>query len=493
MGVEEIKQKVEEILRCKKIKKSQYKAAFKMLDTIKDDVSVRYCYDNYMGRLLFRQGNLECSKYYFLDQLSIGNNCYSAYYDLYKISIYQGNYNEALMNLEMYMECSDSYNHNVKLSYAMLKMYIDLVNDGVAAIKNVETIDYVDCNQNDVIIDGEVLELYNQLIGAFNDKNMKVINNHLTRLDAVIRRKKLSIDISPLKVVAKALNNKLKKVCIQSIKEDPDMLKTRTIDHNIADICIYNNYVNANKALNMIDKLVDKDPVVAEILLDKMSKHYRSVNEDSVEVSYLRNKINERKKYTNLSESSKNIYNICIIEGRKEFDRKEYYNSLIYYQVAAIVTEHPIFNYYIGEVLYKVGKLDEAYKYMMDYEACGGEKELPSLLYLNAIDERKKRHKLVNKRENKRNKLVNYFQGNRNWRSARKKMNLNIEGTELAEVEFNDIDFDDKLSIIQSLYQGKQVDMDSLLISKIESFNDSSNEEQKEKIYINKRKTSNNN
>lgn len=519
MEINELKQNIEKILSCKEIKNSQYKAAFKMLDTIKDDVSVRECYDNYMGKLLLRQGNLASAKYYFLDQLSVDAKSCSAHYNLYKISVYQGNFNEALMNLEMYMGYVDNENNNVELPYSMLKMYIDLVKEGVDGIKSVEMVDSTDYYADTVIKDAEALELYNKLIDAFNKKNMKAVNNYLEHLDVVIKRKKLNVDISPLKVVAKVLDNKLKNVCIQSLKEDPGMLKTNVLDYNMASICIYNNYVSPKKALNMIDKLVSRDPVVAGILLGKFSEHYPDVSKDSVEVSYLRNKINEKKQYIFLSQSDKTIYDMCITKGREEYDKKEYYNALNYYQAAALVTEHPIFSYYIGKILYKIGKLDESYEYMRSYEARGGEKELHSLLYLRTIDAKMKRRRLANERENKSDKLVNYFQSNRNWCTNRKKQvskqDLNINRIDLKKVKFNDGDlfgeqsnlinlndicFEDKLSIIKQLYQGDQIDLADFLASKIECFNDSSNEKQipniqkqNGKLYTKKRNHSNHN
>lgn len=509
MNIIELQKKVEEILSDKSIKNHQYKRAFSLLDSIKDDETVRQYYDNYMGELMFRRGELAVARYYFLDQLSADYTAYSAHYNLYKIAVDEGNLGEALMNLDMYKKLVDNKKANVELPYSMLKLYMDLVKDDIDVLRGNYAIDSTDYFATTAIKDEEALDIYHKVIIAFNNRDMKAMKRYLNHLNFVVQRKNLDIDISSLFDITKALDGKLKEVCLRAVKEDPNMEQISILNYSLASVCIYNNYIDSKKALNMIDKVINRDPAVASLLLDKVVEHYRDVNDTDIEVDYLRNKIKEEKQYLFLSSSDKNVYDTSIEKARVEYDEKEYDNALNYYQAAALITEHPIFDYYMGKVLYKMGKLDEAYEYMQKYESHGGKKELHSLLYLKVMELKMKKHKMAYSRDNKSNKLVNYFQSNSNWHTTRKKQvskkDLTINKTisnkmrdndgQLILGNFNDYSFDDKLLIIRELYQDNQISLADSLMNKLEKSDASSddkrnlNEERhKKKLYVNKGK-----
>lgn len=509
MDIMELKQKVEEILGYKNIKYYQYKRAVELLDSIKDDESLRHYYDNYMGKLLIRRGDLAAARYYFLDQLSEDCTSHSAHYNLYRIAVDEGNFGEALMNLDMYKGLVDSKESNVELPYSMLKLYTDLVENGVEALKKNYAIGSTDYFATAAITDGEALDIYHRLIIAFNNRNMKAMKRYLNNLKFVVQQKNLDIDTSPLIDITKSLDSKLKGVCLRALKDDPDMEQISILNYSLASVCIYNNYIYSKKVLNMVDKVISRDPAVASLLLDKVVENYADVNGTSIEVNYLRNKINEEKHYLFLSPPDKQVYDICIRKGREEYDKKEYDNALNYYQAAALITEHPIFDYYIGKILYKMGKMDKAYEYMQKYEKHGGKKELHSLLYLKVMDFRMKRIMMAYSRDSKSNKLVNYFQSNSDWHTTRKKQvskkDLTINKTisnkmrdndgQLILGNFNDYSFDDKLLIIRELYQDNQISLADSLMNKLEKSDASSddkrnlNEERhKKKLYVNKGK-----
>lgn len=509
MNIIELQKKVEEILSDKSIKNHQYKRAFSLLDSIKDDETVRQYYDNYMGELMFRRGELAVARYYFLEQLSADYTAYSAHYNLYKIAVDEGNLGEALMNLDMYKGLVDSKESNVELPYSMLKLYTDLVENGVEALKKNYAIGSTDYFATTAIKDEEALDIYHRLIIAFNNRNMKAMKRYLNNLEFVVQQKNLDIDTSPLIDITKSLDSKLKGVCLRSLKDDPDMAQISILNYSLASVCIYNNYIDSKKALNMVDKVISKDPAVASLLLDKVVENYADVNGTSIEVNYLRNKINEEKHYLFLSPPDKQVYDICIRKGREEYDKREYDNALNYYQAAALITEHPIFDYYIGKILYKMGKMDKAYEYMQKYENHGGKKELHSLLYLKVMDSRMKRFIMAYSRDSKSNKLANYFKSNSDWHVTKKKQvpkrDLTIDKTDLYKIRnndgqsilgnFNDYSFNDKLLIIRELYQDNQIGLADSLMNKLEKSDASADEKRnlneerhKKKLYVNKGK-----
>ena len=122
------------------------------------------------------------------------------------------------------------------------------------------------------------------------------------------------------------------------------------------------------------------------------------------QLNCLKNMILERKKYLDLSESQKEQYKFLQAEGKKlykkcdlvkecncDIETKILYKkeklaeAYDYYLTGLYVTQHNIFNYYLGKMCYKNRYVEEAREYLENYIKNGGEKLSKSLLYLNRI------------------------------------------------------------------------------------------------------------
>lgn len=127
------------------------------------------------------------------------------------------------------------------------------------------------------------------------------------------------------------------------------------------------------------------------------------------QLNCLKNMIIERKKYLELSELEQQRYNFLKDRGRRLYrncnlNRKYNYDmeakllyrkekleeSYDYYLAGLYVTQHNIFNYYLGKMCYKNSHIDEAREYFEEYIKNGGEKLSKALLYLNRIYKIKK-------------------------------------------------------------------------------------------------------
>ncbi len=127
------------------------------------------------------------------------------------------------------------------------------------------------------------------------------------------------------------------------------------------------------------------------------------------QLNCLKNMIIERKKYLELSELEQQRYNFLKASGRRLYrncnlNRKYNYDmeakllyrkekleeAYDYYLAGLYVTQHNIFNYYLGKMCYKNSHIDEACEYFEEYIKNGGEKLSKALLYLNRIYKIKK-------------------------------------------------------------------------------------------------------
>ncbi len=127
------------------------------------------------------------------------------------------------------------------------------------------------------------------------------------------------------------------------------------------------------------------------------------------QLNCLKNMIIERKKYLELSGLEQRRYNFLKARGRRLYrncnlNRKYNYDmeakllyrkekleeAYDYYLAGLYVTQHNIFNYYLGKMCHKNSHINEACEYFEEYIKNGGEKLSKALLYLNRIYKIKK-------------------------------------------------------------------------------------------------------
>lgn len=154
--------------------------------------------------------------------------------------------------------------------------------------------------------------------------------------------------------------------------------------------------------LAMVNQTIELDFNNASKLLEELIPIIEGYEE---EIKYLQNKINEKKLYQSLTEDKKIAYDKVMEKGRAYNHANDFYTANDYYICGLDITNHPIFDYYIGKMLYKIGKLDGAYYHLSKYREHGGEKLLKSLVYLNAINYKNGNIEEIKKNEEVANRL----------------------------------------------------------------------------------------
>lgn len=508
-----LRNKVCTILSYKNLDLNRYNYVLKLLDKIRNDDSMKKFYYNSMGKLLLKQGNYEDAKYYFFELLSNYPDYFSSYYHFYKIDVYEHNFIDAYLDLFYYKQEFNSDSMDVTLPLSMVEMCLDLEYASDSYFKSDYSIDNTSKYFEFVFDDINSNELYNDIINRFNNRDYYLLYDKLVELDNLVEMQDLSIDVKPMVVLAEYIKNKVDEIKSGQIDK---MIETGIYNDEVKNYFVKNiesKKLNINKIYKYINKLVGSNVVFSKWLLLKLENNYK-IDDDIDIYNYLKFRIDEEISYLNLCESDKEIYNQCIGLGREAYNNGELDKALEYYQNGKQVTNHSIFDYYIGKMNYKKGNYNEAYEILSDYEKHGGNKLLQASLYLYTIDKKNNRNKKANKRANKIEKISSFF--DEEWKIYSAKRNnkkVDIDYVKknqsrcirLSEEIFNekalsiedyyDYSFYDKLEIIKQLYQSNRIKMADSLMKELEkSIEDSSlkktlNREKSRRIlYINQAK-----
>ena len=99
-----------------------------------------------------------------------------------------------------------------------------------------------------------------------------------------------------------------------------------------------------------------------EILGDKKTSAFE---EYYVELEYLKNRINEEKLYNLLSPVNKDMYNSCLENGQIASSTEDFEAALNHYIKGKNLTNHPIFDYYIGQTYFSLHKFEPSLGYFL--------------------------------------------------------------------------------------------------------------------------------
>jgi len=513
MDKKELKNKVHTILNCKYLDLNQYKDVLKSLDQIRSDDSMKKFYYSSMGKLLLKQGNYEDAKYYFFELLANCPDYISSYYHFYKIDVYEHNFIDAYLDLFYYKQNFNSNNVDVTLPLTMLEMCLDLEYNPDSFLDS----DYIVANTSKyfefTFKDSDLSNLYNEVIACFNNKNYDLLYDNLVELANLIEMNDLSIDVNPMVVLSEYIKDKVDEIKSNQIDK---MIESGIYNDEVRDyfkINIENKKFNKNEIFKCINKFMDINVLFSGWLLLNLKNNYNISDSNDI-YNYLKYKIDEKVSYLNLNEDAKEVYNQSIELGRKAYKNGELDKALEYYQNGKQVTNHPIFDYYIGKMNYKKGKFSEAYEILSSYEKHGGNKLLQASLYLYTIDKKNGRYKKANKRK-KKIENISLFIGEE-WKinsvkkdyrkvdvdQVKKNQSRYIRLSEeifneknLSIEDYYEYSFYDKLKIIKQLYQSNRIKMADNLMKELEkSIEDSTlrktlnREKSRRIIYINQAK-----
>ena len=503
MTKKEIKPKIKDILNQKEIKKEEYLYALQLLEEIKED-NIEY-YNIISSKLHYSQKLYTKAKKQLLEVLKTNKDHKSAYYQLYKINIQLEEWEEALYNLKKYKELNPKLKINIDLPLQLLELIINMQKGYYSYNKEDYYVQQSEYLYSVKITNKKLLNLYQKLIKEFNNKEFNQINKTISEIEEILEKTNFPIEIKTISKITKSIiekqNNTHKKII-----EDQNFLK-----ENIEEISndIINGKIQVSKVILYINKIIDIDPHLAEKLLNiSVRTNYFSYNE--ITVKLLQNKIEERKKYLRLTPNDKEKYDSLKEKGSNAYHSHKLDLAYDYYSLAHYITKHPIFEYYIGKIFYKLNLLKEAKKHLTIYSEIGGEKLEKCLLYLLSIELKTKNFKKANKirekidiinhdleyafKTEKRNQYqskeqieeidyVKYF----NSKDIKMKVSdFKEQSQEELQIEnYYDYNIEQKLLIIKDLYKKRKIKEANYLLNELKP---STKEEQQKIIQFTKNK-----
>ena len=486
MDINFMKHEILKFLKYKNIYPKQYDKVYNLLEKYKSLSDKWEFYYNVKGQYLYREGKYEEAKENFLKQLDVEPNAFSPHFHLYKINILQGNYEDALVNLNSYR---NNYPRrcDVNLPYNMLCSYIDLDN----SIDLYLNVDYSLEGSNyfgrEKIKDSNVLELYREIIQNFNSGDYINMKYNLNQLDKYVETNSVTIDVFPLKKLLSNLTIKIKDTYKNEIDrkfaDDRDAFEIGTLLNS----SIETNGLTTKVILNYIDKLIIKDEQVAIAVLNNLSNRVDFSNY-STEVNWLKNKIVERKKYNDLDDIYKEFYNLCIRKGIECIDTEKYEEALKYFEMGKAKTQHPIFDYYIGRTYFKLKDFNNAFDSLSIYEKNGGEKFVRATILLKVIGNVDNKENKTNKRNIKAQKIIDCFDSckglhlpssvkgqYKNFDSAKEKATKRLFMKEkdfvredLDITSYDECSFYEKLAIARQLYKTNNKEFGDKILNSLE-------------------------
>lgn len=253
-----------------------------------------------------------------------------------------------------------------------------------------------------------------------------------------------------------------------------------TKDISLIDFCAY------------INEIIDQDVEKAMMLYNNIFRLY-NVENYKLELDCLKNMILEKKNYLMLDKNRKKQYDDLEKKGKIAYKEDRIDDALNYYLLGLHITNHNIFNYYLGKMYYKSGNLEEALLYLERYKKNGGEKLSKCLLYLSKIHIYNKKFKKKDEYEKDIIILNRFFKQDFKFNRKKQKINrdfeffdCNIEQNRINQVKdktnYNECSVNEKLMIIKNMLLCSQTQAAEKLLQKLERSQAGMSPEDKEQI-----------
>lgn len=407
METEKIKLKIKKIIYAKETQPYEWRKAIYLLNKLKEEGIDNQYYDLTMAKILLKFNIIAEAKYFLTNMIDNGYEQASTYYHLYKIDILEDNFEDAYLDLFQYKEKYQNKKIEISLPLTMLEIILDLERKPLLYFKTDYQIALTDQLYEYKFLDKTALETYHKAIIALNNRDYTELIVELQKLNDIVDNKNMSVDIEKILLLAVKLKEEVKDVYIQITNGRNDIIN-KLIDspNNAEETYLMIKRLDIKQQLIIIDKMIKQDLETATKLLEELS--HKSVNYQP-QIRYLKNKINEERAYQELGKEQKEVYAKAITKGREQYHDNNLSTAYDYYTYGKYITNHPIFDYYIGKILYKNKNKDEAYKCFKNYIENGGEKYLKALLYLVVIEVTNKKIKSAKKIRYLQKLIVNTF------------------------------------------------------------------------------------
>lgn len=369
---------IKSIFTRKYISDDEYEKAYKILNENLDNDKI-FCQNHLLG-LLIRKEKYEEARV-LLSKIGPDEYTASTYYSSYLIDVEMGDSTQAYKDILNYAQSIILKGEipSLGLPISLLEQCEMLKSDPIKYFNTPINMGISDQYNTHHIVDEDLQEIYGKIITSINDKDYEEAKYQIGEATEIIHEKDIPIDLYNITQIIDLIESEIKASSVDLLNSEIDC-NTR---YNILITMYDNNCIDYYSLLQEINTLVEKDPKLGQELLDKV-KYDANANKYNLELSVMKNKAREINDINSLSEEDRVLYNKIRSKAKALMKVKNYKGAYEEYCKGKELFNLPIFDYYIGRTLYKIGDTSAKYN-LISYVKNGGRKTAKALLYLDNI------------------------------------------------------------------------------------------------------------
>ena len=496
MTEKQMKHYVRSLYKYKKITDIQFRNAFSDLKKIRDNDMLFYYFN--MGKLYSAYGNAEKAIFYLNEAIKLKENNPAAYYNLYKCYVKMNNIKMAKISFERFLEIN-TVDVNFEFVSKIMNA-IDLINkDFSEYVRSDFSVSYISkLGYNNLDDNNELKDIYFEVLKCFNARNYLECIEKLKMMNVKINETNYPMEVDTLIQLLKHLKDKEMIYFRTYLESDKSKEISEEMYINILLHLYELGSYSTNSLLRKIEEIIlHESHIKGNIILDKISVMKEFENNQDM-ISYLRGIVNEKSLFLSLSIDKQKEFISKRLVARKQYLKKQYDISLKSYLTLKDDFNFSICDYYIGKIMFRIGKFLEAKEYFLSYLEQGGIKTEKAYMFLAKIEKIRKNtngaryyakmmsrvhdvflrdFEYLSDQQYKMAKCANYLDNDddsidliKNKRMKTIKMReVDFKKDEsLSIVDFDDADIDGKLIIIKNLLRCKDLKNAKILFDKVQ-------------------------
>lgn len=388
MTDKQMKNYIRRLYKNKTISDIQFRNAVNNLEKLRDSDLFFYYFN--MGRLHTAFGNVEDAIYNLQNAIELKPEHASAWYNLYKCYVKSNNIKMAQISFEKFLELNDK-DVNFELVANIMNAINVIDNDFFAYLEE----DFsVECTSksgyNNLEDNDELKEIYLGVLKAFNSRDYLACLQRLDLMNYKINQIIYPMEVDTLIKLIKFLKDKEIEHCRMCLTDD----KYKGISDEMYAKTLFRLYelgcYSTESFLRNIEEIILNDShVKGSIILDKIS-NLKDFEDYQDMIDYLNGIVREKEAFSLLGEPKQEEFTSkCLVAGR-QYEKKQ--NDLCLESCLSLKEEFnlPVCDYYIGKVMFRMGKFSQAKEYFFSYLEQGGTKTEKAYMFLTRIEHVKK-------------------------------------------------------------------------------------------------------
>lgn len=362
----------------------------------------------FLAKLLYAKKEYPSSITNFNIALKKGGRETSCYLGLYKSYVANKQYELALNSLNLYAQ--ELQNKNILFEFSFVK---SLFNYILSEGKEHNEVDKTTNFMSQEITNPRLLTSFQKLLESYNNNYFTDCTKYILECISICKQENIFLEFHTLKNLItearKIYSANINKNSTNTYQQLEESIKEQNYNLALELVKVLSNFQikNQNLFLTALFVLI-KNNYHEEV--ESLLENLFIVNKNKEAIRVLRNAIEEQRYFNTLTEEQKSVYYAAINQGHDAYQAGNLPLAYDIYTWGLYITEAPIFKYYIGKILYKLGCQSASIRYFDDYIKVGSDKIPKTYLYRSVIASSRKKSKDASKYANLCNGLNFIYQ-----------------------------------------------------------------------------------